>query len=234
MHSAEELRGPKPAAILKRRGAPVLERARYDVADVPLYGPVERDPVRIKVIRDKIGGRPMLSSECGGPSLDYQDSYRPVDHFFTVMERTLMVLSEGLRFCLWYRLGGSGGGHTTPGKREVPLIEDGKPKPGVWAYRLLAVALESVEPVERRGSGLDHYRLHRAGKTPLVVAWKGAGSGATVAPPPGLRGGHVLRVTDAVRGACVVEPLPASGTLRLGPLPLIAGEDLKRVLRLSR
>ena len=145
-----------------------------------------------------------------------------------------MVLSEGLRFCLWFRLGTSGGAHTTPGNRKVPLIEDGKPKPGVWAYRLLAVALEGVERVERRGSGLDHYWLHRTGKTPLMVAWKGDGSGDTVALPPGLRVGHVLRVTDAVRGTFVVEPLPASGPLRLGPLPLIAGEDLKRALRLSR
>ena len=108
----------------------------------------------------------------------------------------------------------------------MALIEDGKPKPGAWADRVVAAALEGVERVERRGSGLDHYWLHRTGKTPLVVAWKGHGSGATVALPAGLRGGPVLRVTDAVRGAFVVEPLPASDTLRLGPLPLIAGEDL--------
>ena len=100
VHTAEELRGPKPAEILRSRGGPVLERARDDVADVHLHGPMQRDPVPIKVIRDKIGGRPMLSSGCRGPSLDYQDSYRPVDHFFAVMERNLMVLSEGLRFCL--------------------------------------------------------------------------------------------------------------------------------------
>lgn len=231
--TAKQIRTPKVAAVLRERVYPVLREARYDVADVHLYGPAERDPLRIEAIRQRIGGRPLISTECGGPSLNYQDRYNPEDHFMAVIEHNLAVLSEGLQFCLWLLLGENPNTHFPHSK--IALFESkGEPKPGYRAYQLLAAILDGVDRVERRGPG-HQYWLHRKGQTPLLVAWRGKTDANERAPlPPGVTKAHVLRVTDAVRGTYVIDTTPRSAPLPLSRLPIIAGEPLPEKVYPSR
>ena len=93
-----------------------------DALDLHLYGPADRDPARIQAIKN-IWSKPLLSAECGGPSLSYQD-YVPEDHFMAVIERNLLDLSEGLEFCLWFRLKGNDDG---PWAGPIQLSETQEP-----------------------------------------------------------------------------------------------------------
>ena len=217
---------------MRDRVYPVFRDTRYDVADVHLYGPVELDPLRIEAIRERIGKRPLISTECGGPMVLDNESYDPEDHFLAVMERNLSALSEGLAFCLWWRLGEGKG---SPDFRKVALVErQGKIKPGYRAYQLLATILNGVDRVERRGAG-HQYWLHRRGQTPLLVAWKRESDGDVSATlSPGVATGHVLRVTDAIRGTYVIDTMTTSARLALSRLPIVAGETLPEALYPSR
>ena len=59
--------------------------------DLHLYGPADHDPDRINAVRSIVGDRPMLSAECGGPSMHYKLRYVPEDHFMAVVKRNLEV-----------------------------------------------------------------------------------------------------------------------------------------------
>jgi hypothetical protein len=101
--AAVEYQGPEVDAAIAR-GEAILAgvEPNVDALDLHLYGPADRDPTRIQAVK-KIWSKPLLSAECGGPSLSYQD-YLPENHFMAVIERNLLDLSEGLEFCLWFRL----------------------------------------------------------------------------------------------------------------------------------
>jgi hypothetical protein len=115
------------------------------MADVRLYGPEDRDPARIALVRE-LTGRPVLSTECGGPSLDYGGEYTPEGHFLAVVHRNLGVLASDAAFCLWFRLGESEG--ATWGNRFTALYDShAAPKPGVFAYRMLARLIEPTSVV---------------------------------------------------------------------------------------
>lgn len=147
--SKGQAKSPSIRALLDGRAKFILRQAKYDMADAHLYGPEGRDTARIAWLR-KVARRPVLSSECGGPSLDYDTSYAPADHAAAVMRRNLGVLADGLPFCLWLGLGEEI--TTTYGNRRVPLFDKRrKPKPGVAAYRLLAQMLGSGRKVKRLG-----------------------------------------------------------------------------------
>lgn len=196
----------------------VLKEAQYDIADIHLYGPVERDISRIALIRDKIGNLPILSSECGGPSLNYQSKYRPEDHFRAVFERNLTALSQELVVCLWFRLGE---GASTFGNSKVALFkEPGKPKPGYHAYRLLALILADMERVIQINPG-EFQILNKNGSS-FLVAWSKKNKTISLSSLQE-DGMHVLRVTDPVNGLCLLEPTPSSESLALSPLPVIVG-----------
>jgi len=104
----------------KRKAADVynvLSKTKFDFADIHLYGKVDRIVPRISSVLKHIKKVPLLSSECGGPSLDYRDTYRPEEHFRAVFEWNLAGLNEGLEFCLWFGLGEGNG--STWGNRKV-------------------------------------------------------------------------------------------------------------------
>lgn len=167
-----EMRGPEIAAIIDDFVMPVLRESAYDIADVHLYGPEERDAARIALLR-KLTGRPVISAECGGPSLDYGDSYTPEGHFIAVLERNLGVLAADAKFCLWFRLGEGEG--ATYGNRRTGLYTAGaKPKPGVFAYRLLARLLDADAAVKLRGA--DQFVVERGALGPVTIGWGAAAS----------------------------------------------------------
>ena len=185
-----EMRGPEIRAIIDSRVLPVLRQAPYDVASVHLYGPESRDLARLDFLR-RTTGKPILSSECGGPSLDYGGEYSDAAHFQAVIERNLNVLSSGAQFCLWFRLGESGG--STFGNRRTPLYDTrARAKPGVFAYRALARLIDANARISVEGPG--NYTIARAGGQRISVAW---GPAATA-----LRngGGEILCLSDAGDG----------------------------------
>ncbi|NVO26667.1 hypothetical protein HJ526_04475 [Donghicola sp. C2-DW-16] len=140
-------------ALVRGKLLPVLREARYDVADVHLYGPEDRDPLRLKAMQEW-SGRPVLSSECGGPNLDYGDSYSPQAHFMAVIARNLNVLAHGGQACLWFGLGEEM--QTTVGNARVPLYDmQRQPKPGVYAYRLLSRLLPKGAVVRQIADGWE-------------------------------------------------------------------------------
>ena len=146
-----DMRGPTIASIIDDRVLPVLREAPFDVASVHLYGPEDRDGARIAWLK-RITGRPVLSSECGGPTLDYGGSYSGEEHFRAVVERNLNVLATGAPFCLWFRLGESEG--ASYGNRRTALyLATADAKPGVYAYRLLARLIDAAARVEVVGPG---------------------------------------------------------------------------------
>lgn len=169
--TVEDMRGPEVATIIDERVLPVFAQSPYDVADVHLYGPETRDAARIAFVR-ALSGRPVLSSECGGPSLDYGGRYTPEAHFRAVVERNLGVLAAGAKFCLWFLLGEDP--EATYGNRRTALYtREARPKPGVFAYRMLARLLDPDTVVEQAGG--DLFTLRRRGEETLWIGW-GAGA----------------------------------------------------------
>jgi hypothetical protein len=201
----------------------VLRECRFDFADIHLYGPVEFDAARIPLIEGKCPKRRVLSSEFGGPSRDYDDNITPEDHFNAVIQYNLDILSRGLEFGLWFRLGENPDG-TTWGNVVVPLFDtSGQPKAGYWAYMLLAAVLQDLDRVQRIDSGA--YIVHRKKGRPLLVAWS-TPSRSTLSIPQALNATQVLRVTNAQDGGYSIEAVPGSGVLTLGGLPVVAGASL--------
>lgn len=212
----------------------VYQETRYDVADLHLYGPLENDIPKIQTMKRMTGNRPILSSECGGPSLIKRgDVYRPEDHFMAVLGRNLTALSEGLSFCLWFRLVEGRGSSKINAK--VPLVASNRePKPGYYAYKLLAVLLEGAERVERRGG--NTFVIHRKGSGPLMVAWKSKNDKTdgqiTLAAEVS---GEVLRITDLAKAIYAIEAAPGGrASLPISELPIVAGKELPKALRPSR
>jgi len=220
IYTPEEIRNdPEIAAIANGRLEPVFDQARYDMADVHLYGPVDRDPVRIAAVRDRSKGRPLVTSECGGPSLSYVDRYRPEDHFMAVVDRNLTILSEGLRFCLWFRLGTAAG--STYANSQTALFDARRrPKPGYYAYKLLAAVSDAAVRVERL-PGAHRFLIHRTGRGPLLMAWSDAGENVSL---PSGASGDVLKVTDPVAGIYEIAPLANATEVRLDRWPVVIGD----------
>lgn len=162
-----EMRGPRFAAIIRDRVLPVLTQAPYDIADAHLYGPEARDPARIEWLRE-VSGRPVLSSECGGPSLDYGGSYSEEAHFTAVLARNLGTLAAGAEFCLWFRLG-EGDGATYGNARTALYSVDRAAKPGVFAYRLLSRLIGPDATVQRRGD--TEFEIRQGGETSIAIGW---------------------------------------------------------------
>lgn len=211
----------------------VLGETRYDVADLHLYGRLEYDLPRIQTMRNMSGNRPLLSSECGGPSLIKRgDTYRPEDHFIAALGRNLTALSEGLAFCLWFRIAEGRGGSRI--NKKVPLIDTNRqPKPGFQAYKLLAIVLEGAERVERRGDNI--FVIHRKHASPLVVAWKDKGDKRDSIMLPPEASGEVLHITDLANATYVIEAVPSQkASLPLSQLPWVAGKKLPKALYPSR
>lgn len=135
-----DLRDPDIRDLIENRFHAIIKEARYDWADVHLYGPEARDMLRLDYMAD-LTQRPVISAECGGPSLDYTGTYSGHGHFLAVLERNLNVQAAGAKFCLWFGLGE--GITATYGNHKVQLYDlDAQEKPGVVAYRLLARLLE--------------------------------------------------------------------------------------------
>lgn len=221
--SEENLRSDESRRFVRDRILPVLRSARYDAASVHLYGPVRRDPLRIALVRELSGGRPVLATECGGPSLDYQERYLPEEHFLAAAERTLLVLSQGVPFCLWFRLAEGSG---TYGNRYVPLFTaDGVPKPGAYAYRLLARLLYGSEGVARLAD--RRFSIRRAGAPPITVAFGldrvPAGLETILGRPPS-PGEEIVRVVDPAGGR--YDKMAARPGLVLAAPLVVLGEGL--------
>lgn len=162
-----QMRGPEIQSIIDNRVLPVLRGASFDMSAVHLYGPEDRDIARLKFMR-QLTDRPVLSSECGGPTLDYDRKYTDAGHFRAVIERNLNVFAAGARFCLWFRLGESGG--TTFGNRRTGLYDtNAEPKPGVFAYRALARLIDGKARVDFDRQ--NHYTIRRGAGQKITVAW---------------------------------------------------------------
>ncbi|MEM1373319.1 MAG: hypothetical protein AAGF78_02930 [Pseudomonadota bacterium] len=217
-----EVNSPQVRSLLNDRFKYIIRNARYDWASVHLYGPENRDAARIAYMR-KISGRKVLSTECGGPTLDYDPNYRAQDHASAVIERNLGILAEGLPFCLWLGLGEEM--TTTYGNRRVPLYDTSRrPKPGVNAFRLLAQMLEGRNSrVTRLGSAGYDVRgdrgrfcvasgpeaaadlASRCGAGTAAVCWTGSGgsmswSGRASDLAQNCQGAAVLIVGDGAKG----------------------------------
>lgn len=212
------IKGPEITALIEERVLPVMRRARYDLADAHLYGPEERDSARLSLLAE-LTGRPVLSAECGGPSRDYGEDYTPEAHFIAAVHRNLNLLSSGGAFCLWFRLGEDD--KTTWGNRFTALYtNDARPKPGVWAFRMLARLLRpdvSVHPLhadgfELRGDG-PPVRLGWDAGAPPVLDWAAKG------------GIPAWCLTDATNGR-----LSHAGGGCVPGAFVIAGQDVARLL----
>ena len=214
----------------------VLESSKYDYADVHLYGESRRNRYRIEAIQEHTNGRPLLSSECGGPSLDYIAEYEPNDHFTAVFDWNLSSMSQGLVFCLWFQLGEGPG--ATWGNRKVALFDLSKePKPGFWGYRLLSHLLQDIEEVRFVREGV--YELTYKSGSVLVVAWNAGSSEITSEmlreilvkgdrensrkPLPIYK---VVTIADVKNGKYIIEDRRFDSSLRLGDTPVIIGVSL--------
>jgi len=199
----------------------MLAQMNFDVMDLHLYGPAKRDPLRIQAARDLVGSTvPMLSAECGGPSMHYQD-YAPEDHFMAVVERNLLILDAGLEYCLWYRLG-EGTGTSFGNSRTALFDETGVAKPGYAAYKWLSYILQDMTSVER-GAG-NVFTIHRQGRPPLIVAWAEDGQAMGLMNLPAEVTGTIMRITDPVTGAYEQESLLGANSLFIYNWPVVVGE----------
>ena len=199
----------------------VLRETRYDMADVHLYGPEDRDPARIDLIRS-MAGRPVVSTECGGPSLDYGGGYSGQLHFRAVLKRNLIVWSSGVRYCLWFAI--SEGIRTTWGNQNVPLFDRAmRPKPGVRAYQLLSALLPELRSVERLDP--DVYRLNLRNGA-ILVLFDAPRTGFGAADNSALTG---LCVNDAEQGFVRRGEISELAQTCTKPGVLLAGDGLTAI-----
>ena len=130
----------------------ILNNAKYDWSSVHLYGPENRDTFRLEYMQD-LTQTTVISSECGGPSLDYGGVYTGQAHFGAVLERNLNTLAAGAPFCLWFGLGEAI--TSTFGNAKVQLYDtQEREKPGVAAYRILSRLLTPDAAVTKPSDGL--------------------------------------------------------------------------------
>lgn len=199
-----------------------LRECRYDYVDAHLYGPLEFNDARIALMSAKAPKMKMLSSECGGPSRDYDDDITPLDHFMTALDLNLDLLSRDFEFGLWFRLGEAPSAGTW-GNTLVPLFDtSAQPKGGYWAYKLLAAVIQKLDRVQKLGDGA--YIVHRNETSPALVAWNAAGS--SIELPATVEATRMLRVTDAAAGSYVIENVPDDGVVTLGDLPVVVSAVL--------
>ena len=192
---------PDISAIINKRVLPVLSRAEFDIASVHLYGPETRDAARLKLVQRLTGGKPVLSTECGGPTLDYGGRYTPEGHFRAVIHRNLNVLAANAPFCLWFRLG-EGPGATYGNSRTALYEGPGKPKPGVYAYRLLSRLIDNGTHVIREGD--RQFSIVRGDGQTVEIAWGPAA--ATLRAKGAAAGINVLCLSDPKGGILASEP----------------------------
>ncbi len=198
--SVPQMRSREIAQVIDGRVIPVLQKSPYDIADVHLYGPEDRDAARISAIR-KLTNKPVLSAECGGPSLDYGGQYTPENHFLAVVDRNLGVLAAGGRFCLWFRLG-EGSGSTYGNQYTALYKNNGTAKPGVFAYRMLSRLLDGGASAARVGS--DLFEVRRGDGRIVQIGWnRGAQSVRAFAAK---KGEDVFCLEDAGKGRLSSDP----------------------------
>lgn len=199
-----------------------LRECRYDYVDAHLYGPLAFNGPRLALLEDKAPKMKIISSECGGPSRDYDDDITPAEHFMTALQMNLDLLARGLEFGLWFRVGEAPTASTW-GNAFVPLFDtSARPKGGYWAYKLLGVVLKNLGRVRRVGDGV--YVVNRTDSSPVLVAWNAGGS--SIHLPVTVQATQMLRVTDAATGSYVIEAVPANGVITLGDLPVVAAAAL--------
>ena len=197
----------------------VLDEAPVDMVSVHLYGHTGKDEACIRLVQ-KIAGKPVMSGECGAPSLDYHAEYTPDLQFVETFARVLGALAAGAKPLDWFHLRETGS--ETPGNRRVALMDNrGEPKAGYFAYQWLAYVLRDAVRVEKRNAG--HFVIH--GRQPIHVLW--AVNGRTVVNLDGdlPSNPEVVRIVEAARGLFALEPY-TEGHVPIGPLPVIIGADL--------
>ncbi|WP_298497812.1 beta-galactosidase [uncultured Maritimibacter sp.] len=196
----------------------LLTEARYDFADVHLYGPEDRDEARIAMIAG-MAHAPVLSTECGGPSLDYGGTYSGQDHYRAVLWRNLGVLAEGAPFCAWFGLG-EGLGSTFGNSRAQLLDAQGNEKPGVHAYRLLARLLDENATVNRLAPAVFEVQT---GRGPVRFALTMAGITALGQMGPILQPAVCIRDAETWETDMIVSVAPCDGYSILLAGPGLAG-----------
>ncbi len=186
----------------------ITKRCKFDLVDGHFYGPESLIPARVKFLRTIARGAPIVCTEAGGPSLNVE-SYTPEAHFKAVMGINLEALSRGVKFVLWFR--SNDGGHPTHGNSMTALWDaDGNPKPGFYAYYLLAALLDGSTGV----TGSNPYTISYRDGHKRTVEW-GAGTINTKQAS--------LQVTDLATGAYKMVP---AGSRKVGQLPLVTGGAL--------
>lgn len=132
----------------------IVSLCRFDMVDAHLYGPWTTIPRRVGYLRTVARGMPICSTEAGGP---LASDYTPAGHFEAVLGINLTAIAEGVDFVLWFR--SNDGGDPTPGNSMTALSErDGTPKPGLYAYHLLANLLVGAGSVSGDGPWVIDYR----------------------------------------------------------------------------
>lgn len=174
IYELDEIEALVSSGIIEERIAPVLQNSRYDVLDVHLYGAPARDAARIEALKFLAAKPifPVISAECGGPSLDYKEAYRAEDHFFEALERNLGLFALDVEYCLWFRLGeGAGGSY---GNRRTALFSrEGHAKPGFYAYQLLGRLIDgAVQVSDGSTATVRRFDLLKESGETVSIAWR--------------------------------------------------------------
>lgn len=211
----------------------VLESTKYDFADIHIYGESLRNKDRVKAMLSHIDNKPMLSSECGGPSLDYKKTYKDDDHFVAVFDWNLSTFSLGLEYCLWFQLGEGEG--STWGNRKVALFDTNeKPKPGFFAYRLLSNIMADFKEVEQLDENL--YKVDYQNGKSVLIGWGPQNSIKSSSDVYKLLGTSskqellLLSVTDAKSGRYRIEDWKGDRSSGFTETPMIFGPWLPESL----
>jgi hypothetical protein len=111
----------------------VLKHARYDMIDVHLYDDVEDWEAYVKAIRRLVPDKPILTSEFGGPHLDweeYSDEYHAKRVEAYIRKIDALKIVEGYYFKLV-----QGGGATPQHQKSGLLTERLRKKPAYDVFR---------------------------------------------------------------------------------------------------
>lgn len=153
-YTVKELRSAEADALIAERLLIPLQQARYDQAAVHLYGDRTLDALRIELISDLSGGRPVIVTESGAPTYDGTTTPTGVDYFATSALSDLGAIAAGAETVYWFQ------DYITGSTYYNQLIalrdENGNPKPSLWAKKLLAIYLTDDAKVTTAAEGIYH------------------------------------------------------------------------------
>lgn len=189
----------------------IFSDAPYDYLNVHQYGTEQMVADRLAYFQQEWPGKTIVSTECGGPSLDYQKIQTARDKFNFAWYLNLHAFANEMPWTMWLKIVDTGS--QSPGNDELPLLthEDrtlAERRPQWYAYKLLALCFEDAETCEEVETGVFKLTLSGGEETYMMLAGRGD---SRFTLPVGFVPAQMITARKPSTGKYRIETLPGVG-----------------------